>query len=106
VVLPYPICSFGESRLLVSWCTGDRCDMAGSDEDHGRSRRPGVENQEWSSTGRGLCGWTIERPGDAVCGLHHAQGDKERGFLGLASKPRSTISPGLSSKLVASGFPV
>jgi hypothetical protein len=41
---------------------------------------------------------TIERSGDAVCGLHHAQLDVERGFLGLASKPRSTVSPCLASK--------
>jgi hypothetical protein len=39
----YYLCSGGESRLLVSWCAGDRYDMAGSDEDSGRSRRPGVE---------------------------------------------------------------
>jgi hypothetical protein len=37
---------YRESRLLVSWCAGDRCDMAGSDEDHNRSRRPSVEDQE------------------------------------------------------------
>jgi hypothetical protein len=30
----------------------------------------------------------IERPGDAMCGLHHAGGDDERGFLGQASIPR------------------
>jgi hypothetical protein len=35
-----------------------------------------------------------------VCGLHHAQGDEEHGFLGLASKPSSTVSPGLASKPV------
>jgi hypothetical protein len=29
--------SCGESCLLVSWCLGDRCDMADSDEDLGRS---------------------------------------------------------------------
>jgi hypothetical protein len=29
-----------------------------------------------------LNGRTIERSGDAMCGLHRAQGDKERGFLG------------------------
>jgi hypothetical protein len=29
-----------------------------------------------------------------------------REFLGLASKPRSTVSPGLASKPIASGFPV
>jgi hypothetical protein len=32
----------------------------------------------------------IERSGDAVCGLYRAQGNKERGFLSMASKPRST----------------
>jgi hypothetical protein len=36
--------------------------------------------------------------GDAVCGLHRAQGDKERRFLGPASKPMSTIAPDLASK--------
>jgi hypothetical protein len=29
-----------------------------------------------------LGGRTIERSGDAVCGLHRARGDEERGFLG------------------------
>ncbi len=33
-------------------------------------------------TGRVLGGRAIERSGDAVCGLHHARGDEERGFLG------------------------
>jgi hypothetical protein len=66
----------------------------------------------------------IEGSGDAVCCLHRAQGDKEREFLGLASKPRlmvyqwfgikttgmicqwfgpkttGTVSPGLASKPV------
>jgi hypothetical protein len=51
--------SFGESYLLVSWCAGDRCGMACSDEDLGRSRKPG-----------------------AVCGLHLARGDQKREFLG------------------------
>jgi hypothetical protein len=92
--------------LLVSWCVGDRFGMAGSNNHHGRSMRLGVEDWEWSSTGRVLCGRMIERSSDTVCGLHHAQGDKERGFLGLASKPRSVVSPGLASKLVALGFPV
>jgi hypothetical protein len=40
--------SYGESCLLVSWCVGGRCGMAGSDEGHGRSRRPGAEDQGWS----------------------------------------------------------
>jgi hypothetical protein len=87
--------------LLVSWCVGDRCDMAGSNKDYGRSRRPREDDQGWSSIGRVLSGRTIERLSDAVCSLHRAQGDEECGFLGLASKPRSTVSPGLASKPVA-----
>jgi hypothetical protein len=34
--------------LLISWCAGGRCDMVGSDEDRGRSRRPSVEYRGWS----------------------------------------------------------
>jgi hypothetical protein len=44
--------------------------MTGSDEDGGRSRRLDAEDPRWSSTGQVLGGWTIERSGDAVCGLH------------------------------------
>jgi hypothetical protein len=33
-------------------------------------------------TSQVLGGWTIERSGGTVCGLHRACGDKERGFLG------------------------
>jgi hypothetical protein len=40
--------SFGESCLLVSWCTCGKCGMACSDEDCGRSRRPGAEDRGWS----------------------------------------------------------
>jgi hypothetical protein len=43
----YPY-SFRELRLLVSWCAGGRCGMACSDENHDRSRRPGVEDRIWS----------------------------------------------------------
>jgi hypothetical protein len=57
------------------------CDIAGSDEDRGRSRRSGVEERRWSSIGRVLGGQTIGRSGDAVCGLHSAQGDEEHVFL-------------------------
>jgi hypothetical protein len=39
--------SCGESCLLVSWCAGGRCGMSCSDEDHGRSRRPGAEDHAW-----------------------------------------------------------
>jgi hypothetical protein len=65
---PFIFVSFRELRLLVSWCAGGRCGMACSDED----RR----------TYRVLGGRAIERSGDAVCGLHRAQGDEEHGFLG------------------------
>jgi hypothetical protein len=65
--------------------------MAGSDKDHDMSRRPGAEDQGWSSIGRVLGGRTVERSGDAVRGLHHARGDEECEFLGLASKPRSLV---------------
>jgi hypothetical protein len=40
--------AFGESHLLVSWCADGRCSMACSDEDRGRSRRPGAEDWGWS----------------------------------------------------------
>jgi hypothetical protein len=33
----------------------------------------------------------IERLGDAVCDLYRAQGDEHHEFLGLTSKPRSTV---------------
>jgi hypothetical protein len=75
--------------------------MASNDEDRGRSRRLGPKDRGWSSTGRVLSGWMIKRLSDVACGLHHAQGDEELRFLGLASKPRSTVSPNLASKLVA-----
>jgi hypothetical protein len=38
--------------LLVSWCTGSRCDMEGSDEYRDKSRRPGADDQRWLSIGR------------------------------------------------------
>jgi hypothetical protein len=72
---------FGESRLLVSWCAGGWCGMACSDEGRGRSRRPGAEDRGWSHRS-GLGGRVIKRSGGAVCGLHCAHGDEERGFFG------------------------
>jgi hypothetical protein len=65
--------------------------MAGSNEDHGRSRRPSVEDRGWSDTGQVLSGRVIGRSGDAVCSLHRAWEDEEHGFLGSTSKPRSTV---------------
>jgi hypothetical protein len=68
--------------LLVSWCVGGRCDKVGSDDDHGRSRRPAAEDRGWSRTGRILGGRVIGRVGDAVCDLHCVRGDEECRFLG------------------------
>jgi hypothetical protein len=45
--------------------------MAGSDEDHDRSRRPDAEDQGLSGISRVFSGRTIEMSGDTVCGLHH-----------------------------------
>jgi hypothetical protein len=56
--------SFGESRLLVSWCVGGKCGMACSDEDRGSSRRSGAEEQEWSH--RSGTRW----PGNREVGWH------------------------------------
>jgi hypothetical protein len=77
-----PICSCGESCLLVSWCVGDRCDMTDSDEDHGRSRIPSADYQGWSIIGQVLGGQMIERSGDTVCGLHRAQEEEVHEFFG------------------------
>jgi hypothetical protein len=44
--------------MLISWCVGDMCDMVGSEEDLGRSRRPGAEDRRWSSTG-----WVLSMDG-------------------------------------------
>jgi hypothetical protein len=63
-----------------------------NDEDLGSSRRLGIEDLGWSSTGRVLGSRMIGRSGDAVCGLHRAQEDEEHGFLDLASKPRLKVS--------------
>jgi hypothetical protein len=41
-----------------------------------------VQRNGDARTGRVLGGWAIERLGGAVCGLHCACGDEERGFLG------------------------
>jgi hypothetical protein len=65
--------------------------MAGSDEYRGRSRRPASEDRGWSGTGQILDGQTIERSGDAMCGLHRACGDEECKFIGSASKLRSMV---------------
>jgi hypothetical protein len=55
--------------------------MVCSDEDCGRSTRPGAEDRG-GHTGRVLGGRAIERSGGTMCHLHRARGDEERGFLG------------------------
>jgi hypothetical protein len=66
--------SFRESCLLVSWCAGGRCDMACSDENHGRSRRPSTEDQGWLH--RSGTRW----PGDREVGIVHVE-TRSTGFL-------------------------
>jgi hypothetical protein len=90
VVLSLSI-SCKESCLFISWCADDMSDMTGSDEHHDRSRRPDADDRRWSSTGRVVGGRMIKRLGDAVCGVHRAQGDEGRKFLSLALKARSTV---------------
>jgi hypothetical protein len=58
--------SYGESHLLVSWCVGDRCDIASNNEDLGRSRRPSAADCGWSNTGRILDSQIIGRLSDTV----------------------------------------
>jgi hypothetical protein len=70
VVLPLPFVSCEESYLFVSLCAANKCGMTDIDEDRGRSRRHGADDQGWSSTCRVLGARTIERLGDTVCGLH------------------------------------
>jgi hypothetical protein len=41
-----------------------------------------VQRTEYDRTGQVLGGRAIERSSGAVCDLHHARGDEERGFLG------------------------
>jgi hypothetical protein len=81
VLSHYPVILCGVSRLQLLWCAGDRYGMVGNDKDRGRSSRPGAEDWRWSSIGR-----------VTLCCLHHAQGDEECEFLGLASKPRLMVS--------------
>jgi hypothetical protein len=57
--------SFGESCLLVLWCVAGRCDMACSDEDRGRSRRPGTEDQGWPH--RSFTQWLGDREVEWHC---------------------------------------
>jgi hypothetical protein len=81
--------------LLVSWCAGGRCGMACSDEDCGRSRRPGAEDQGWSHRsgtrwpgGRvapcAVCTWHVETRNTSF--LVEPQNQGGEGFPGLVLK--------------------
>jgi hypothetical protein len=80
VVLPLSILC-GESCLLVSWCAGQRCDMVGSNEDRGRSRRSGVEDRD----GQAQVGYSVARRSRgrvmlyAICTVHKET--RSSGFL-------------------------
>jgi hypothetical protein len=73
--------------------------MAGSDEDPGRSRRPGVKDRGWSHS-QVLDSQTIGRSGDTVhvetrseSFLVEPQNQGGRFVSGLASKPLGRFSP-------------
>jgi hypothetical protein len=53
--------------LVVSWRAGGRCGMVCSDEDHGRSRRPGAKDRGWLH--RSGTRWL----GDREVGWHRVQ---------------------------------
>jgi hypothetical protein len=57
----------------VAWCAATRIVVGVGDL---------VQRTGDGRTGRVLGGRVIERSGGAVCGLHRARGDEERGFLG------------------------
>jgi hypothetical protein len=97
----------GETFLLVSWCVCGKCDIAGNDEDRGKSRRLGVEDQGWSGTSQVLSCWTIRRLGDVMCDPHRTHGgDEEHKFSGLALKPVATVCQwfGLKTTMTISWF--
>jgi hypothetical protein len=73
--------------------------MVCSDDDRGRSRRPGAEDQG-GHTGRTLGDQAIERSGGTICGLHHICGDEERILFGCASKLRSTVYQWFTLKII------
>jgi hypothetical protein len=64
--------------LLVLWCASDRCGMACNDEYHGRSRRPGAEDQGWSH--RSGTRWPGGRVAPCAVGTVHVE-TRSAGFL-------------------------
>jgi hypothetical protein len=85
---------FGESCLLVSCCAGFRCGMTCSDEDRGRSRRPGAEDRGWSHRSG------IRWPGSREVGWRRVRSAPDTWRLGMQV---SWLS--LKTKVVE-GFPV
>jgi hypothetical protein len=75
---PNKVIRFREMHLLVSWCVGGECDMAGSDEDRGRSGRFGAEDQGWSDTSRIPGGQTIRT--SCMIRIVHVEETKSAGF--------------------------
>jgi hypothetical protein len=65
--------SHGVQVAGVAWRAATRI-MAGVED---QVQRTGDGRTDWVLDGR-----AIERSGDAVCGLHRARRDKERGFPG------------------------
>jgi hypothetical protein len=94
------LCFVGELCLLVSRCAGGRCDMACSDEDRGRSRRPGAEDQGWSH--RLGTRW----PGDRDVRWHRVRSApwKWRREARVSWLSLKTKVVGLASKSVATDF--
>jgi hypothetical protein len=78
VVLPLLSILVGELFFLFSWYAGDRCGMAGSDENHGRSRRPSAEDRKWSH--RSGTRWPDDREVERRC-LRSAPCTRRRGVL-------------------------
>jgi hypothetical protein len=67
--------------LLVSWCAGVGAAWWAATRIIAGVREL-VQRSGEGRTGRILGDRTIGRSGDAMCGLHRACGDEERGFLG------------------------
>jgi hypothetical protein len=86
--------------------------MTDSDEDRGRSRRLGADDQGWLSTDQVLSGQMIERSGNDVCGLQRAQGvlvqpqNQGRWFLPVWPQNRWLQFLWFGLKTTRSGFPI
>jgi hypothetical protein len=107
--------SFGETRLLVSWCVGGMCGMTYIDEDRGKSRRPGAEDRgrlhrlgtRWRF-GLKTCydGFSLvwaSKPMVKVCEWFGLKTTRPV-FTGFTSKSVAIVSSGLASKPAATVF--